>query len=299
MSENPNRRDFLGRFAATTGAAGLIAASGVGESEAASGGDSTGLGAQRAETAPTESKESRSRSTAAATPAAKGKTLLAIGAHYDDCVFGIPGILLEAVRKHNRVVILNIIGDYANWSPVKGRAEQLRATNIRLASERGIEVRFLDYASMHFDVNADTKRAVAEVVADVKPDVAFMLWRRDRHPDHEVASVLSEMALRQPGAILGRPGVRAVRRIYAYDNGPGHTIGFEPNTFVDVTAEWPAAMEWLGQLMAFVRHRPYDPQSPDRTQTVKQTLAQYRGLACGVKYAEAVWATRPEPREIL
>jgi len=152
---------------------------------------------------------------------------------------------------------------------------------------------------MHFDVSADTKRAVAEVVADVKPDVAFMLWRRDRHPDHEVASVLSEMALRQPSAILGRPGVRAVRRIYAYDNGPGHTIGFEPNTFVDVTADWTAAMEWLGQLMAFVRNRLYDPKSPDRSQTVKGTLAQYRGLTCGVKYAEAVWATRPSPQDIL
>jgi len=294
MSENPNRRDFLGKFAATAGAAGLVAASGVGEC-----GDSTGLDAQGAETVPTESKESRPKSTAAATPATTGRTLLAIGAHYDDCVFGIPGILLEAVRKQYRVVILNIIGDYANWSPVKGRAEQLRATNIRLASERGIEVRFLDYASMHFDVDADTKRAVAEVVADVKPDVAFMLWRRDRHPDHEVASVLSEMALRQPSAILGRSGVRAVRRIYAYDNGPGHTIGFEPNTFVDVTADWPAAMEWLGQLMAFVRNRPYDPKTLDRAQSVKETLAQYRGLACGVKYAEAVWATRAEPREIL
>ncbi|MBC8868886.1 MAG: PIG-L family deacetylase [Planctomycetes bacterium] len=299
MSENPNRRDFLGKFAVSTGAAGLVAANGVGECGAAPRGDSTGLDAQGAETVPTESKEIRPKSTPAPTSATTGKTLLAIGAHYDDCVFGIPGILLEAVRKQYRVVILNIIGDYAKWSPVKGRAEQLRATNIRLASERGIEVRFLDYASMHFDVNADTKRAVAEVVADVKPDVAFMLWRRDRHPDHEVASVLSEMALRQPGAILGRPGVRAARRIYAYDNGPGHTIGFEPNTFVDVTAAWPAAMEWLGQLMAFVRNRPYDPQSPDRTQTVKQTLAEYRGLACGVKYAEAVWATRPEPREIL
>jgi len=111
--------------------------------------------------------------------------------------------------------------------------------------------------------------------------------------------LLSKFVPGRARAILGRPGVRSVRRICAYDNGPGHTIGFEPNTFVDVTAEWPAAMEWLGQLMAFVRNRPYDPQSLDRTQTVKQTLAQYRGLACGAKYAEAVWATRPEPREIL
>jgi len=276
MSENLNRRDFLGKSAVAAGAAGLVAASGV-----------------------AESKDSRPKSAAASASATKKRTLLAIGAHYDDCVFGIPGILLGAVRKEYRVVILNIIGDYANWSPVKGRAEQLHATNIRLASERGIEVRDLSYASMHFDVNADTKRAVAEVVADVKPDMAFMLWRRDRHPDHEVASVLSEYALRQPSNILGRPGVRAARRIYAYDNGPGHTIGFEPNTYVDVTADWPAAMEWLGRLMAFVRNRPYDPQTPDRAQTVKETLAQYRGLACGVKYAEAVWASRAHPQEIL
>ena len=227
------------------------------------------------------------------------KTLLAIGAHYDDCVFGIPGILLNAVRKHYRVVVLNIIGDNTNWAPVKGRADELRETAVRLARERSIEMLFLKYASMQFDVNDDTKRAVAKVVADVKPDVAFMLWHRDRHPDHEVAATLSEMALRQPGRILGRDDVRAVRRIYAYDNGPGHTIGFEPNTFVDVSGDWSDAMEWLGQLMAFVRKRPYDPQTPDGTQTVKETLARYRGLACGAKYAEAVWSYGAYAQEIL
>ncbi len=227
------------------------------------------------------------------------KTVLAIGAHYDDCVFGIPGILLDAVRKHNRVVVLNIIGDNSQWSPVKGRADELRETAVRLARERAIEMRFLKYASMQFEANAETKRAVAEVVAEVKPDVAFMLWHRDRHPDHEVAARISEPALRQPGRILGREGVRSVRRIYAYDNGPGHTIGFEPNTFVDVSDDWSDAMEWLGRLLAFVRDRPYDPESLDGAQSVKETLARYRGLACGAKYAEAVWATGSYPQEIF
>ena len=227
------------------------------------------------------------------------KTLLAIGAHYDDCVFGIPGILLQAVRKHYRVVVLAIIGDYTQWPPMKGRDPILRETSIRLAQERGIEMRFLKYASMHYEMNAEAKRAVAEVVAEVKPDVAFMLWPHDRHPDHEVAAALSAMALRQPGAILDVDGVKAPGRIYAFDNGPGHTIGFEPNTFVDVTPDWPAAMAWLGQLMAFVRNRPYDPQAPDAAQGVKETLARYRGLACGAKYAEAVYATRGYPSEIL
>ncbi|HYR57706.1 MAG TPA: PIG-L family deacetylase [Chthoniobacteraceae bacterium] len=227
------------------------------------------------------------------------KTLLAIGAHYDDCVFGVPGILLQAVRKHFRVVILAIIGDYTNWPPVKGREPQLRETSIRLARERGIEMRFLDYASMRYEVTAETKRAVAEVVADVQPEIALMMWDRDRHPDHEVAAALSKMALRQAGAILGKDGIKLPRRIYAFDNGPGHTIGFEPNTFIDVTPDWPAAMDWLGQLMAFVRNRPYDPQTPDPSQNVKEALARYRGLACGAKYAEAVWASGSYPQEIL
>ena len=162
-----------------------------------------------------------------------------------------------------------------------------------------MEMRFLKYASMHFDVNDETKRAVAEVVADVKPDVAFLLWHRDRHPDHEVASAISTMALRQPGMILGREGVKTAGRIYCYDNGPGHTIGFEPNAYVDVTLGWQQAMEWLGRLMAFVLNRPYDARSPDAAQGVKEILARYRGLACGVKYAEAVWCPDNPPRDIL
>src|SRR6188768_2935403 len=108
------------------------------------------------------------------------KTLLAIGAHYDDCVFGIPGILLQAVRKNYRVVILAIIGDYSNWDPAKGRDQELRTVSVQLAKERGVEMRFLRYASAQFEPNLEAKRAVAEVVAEVKADTAFMLWHRDR-----------------------------------------------------------------------------------------------------------------------
>lgn len=226
------------------------------------------------------------------------QTILAIGAHYDDCVFGIPGILLQAVRKHHRVVLLSLIGDYSNWPPVQGRESDLLTLSQKLAQERGMEMRFLRHASMQFHPGAATQREVAAIVEEVKPSTAFMLWPQDRHPDHEAAAAICKAALMQPRAILGRD-CPAPRRVYCYDNGPRHTIGFEPNTFVDTTADWPASMEWLGRLMAFVGKTDFDPSRPDAARMAKEALARYRGATCGVKYAEAVWSMTASPVEIL
>lgn len=227
------------------------------------------------------------------------RTLLALGAHYDDCVFGIPGLLLRAVARHDRVVLASLIGDYRNWPPVADRASELVDVTARLARERGMEMRFLPWASMGFEPSLETKRAVAEIVADVQPDVAFLLWPRDRHPDHEAASAICHAALHQPARLLGRDSVKTPASVYWYDNGPGHTIGFEPDTFVDVTAEWPAARDWLGTLMAYVGRKTWRPDAPDGATEAKTILARYRGLACGAAYAEALKSVRAVPTDSL
>lgn len=227
------------------------------------------------------------------------KTLLAIGAHYDDCVFGVPGIMLQAVRKHYRVVILSLIGDYTNWPPVKGREQELLDGTAAISKDYGVEMRYLKFASMKYDVNLEAKRAVAEAVADIAPDVAFVLWHHDHHADHEVAAQLCKVALRHGGRVVEDRPVKSPRTIYAYDNGPRHTIGFVPNTFVDVTDVWTDAINWLSRFMALVRNQPYDPKTLDGAQQLKESIARYRGATCGVKYAEALWSTTAAPQEIL
>jgi N-acetylglucosamine malate deacetylase 1 len=228
------------------------------------------------------------------------KTILGIGAHYDDCVFGISGTLLKAVRKNYRVVILSLIGDYSNWPPVAGRAESLVPGSISLAQEYGVEMRFLKFMGMRFDVTEAAKRAVAEVIAEIVPDVAFHLWPHDTHTDHVVASQLSQIGLRHGDRVLAEGNrFRAARRIFQYDNGPRHTIGFEPDTFVDVSDEWRQASEWLGRLMALVRNEKYNPDQADGARDAKEGLSRYRGMTCGVRYAEAFRAGSAYPQDLF
>jgi LmbE family N-acetylglucosaminyl deacetylase len=127
-----------------------------------------------------------------------------------------------------------------------------------------------------------------------------MLWPNDSHPDHEVASRLSKVALRFADRLIDRSRRFApVPRIYQFDNGPRHTIGFEPDTFVDVSDEWPQATAWLGRLMALVRNQPYDPATLHGAQRAKEALARYRGQTCGVAYAEAVRGVEAYPADIF
>jgi len=228
------------------------------------------------------------------------QTILGLGAHYDDCAFGISGTLLKAVRKNYRVVVLTLIGDYSNWKPAGERHAELLPRSIELAKEYGVEMRYLNFAGMQFEVTEATKRAVAAATAEIKPDVAFRLWPHDRHPDHEVASRLCQVALRHGDRVLpAGSSYRPARRVFLYDNGPRHTIGFEPNTFVDVTDEWRQASEWLGRLAAIVRGEKYDPHSTEAGQRAKEALARYRGATCGVTYAEAFQAENAYVQEIF
>jgi LmbE family N-acetylglucosaminyl deacetylase len=153
---------------------------------------------------------------------------------------------------------------------------------------------------MRIAVTDATARLVADAVADIAPDIAFTLWPDDRHPDHECAARLAKIALGFADRLIASDRRFApARRVYQFDNGPRHTIGFEPDTFIDVSDEWPQAIEWLGKLMALMRNQPFDASKLDGAQRAKETLALYRGQTCGVRYAEAVRGVNAYPVDVF
>ncbi len=227
------------------------------------------------------------------------KTILAVGAHYDDCAYGIPGTLLKAVAKNYRVVQLILIGDYSNWPPTKGREKEFIKSVKEISFEYGVETEFLDFSSHQFEVNMETKKKIATAIHKIKPDIAFQMWEYDHHNDHTVASQLTKIGLRHGGRVINEDHFKRPRAIYQYDNGPGHTIGFEPDTFIDISDYWLKANEWLGRLMALTQNKKYNPINPSGAQRNKETLARYRGQTCGVKFAEALWAPRKRAVDIF
>ena len=226
----------------------------------------------------------------------KQKTVLALGAHYDDCPFGIPGVLIKAARRGYRVVILTLIGDYSNFAPAKDRSEELKRGCIEICAEYGAEMRFLDWKGHHFRDTPEAAEEVASLVAEVRPNLAFLLWPHDRHADHVAASRICESALRHAGPLLEVSGFRPPRAFY-YDNGPRHTIGFEPDTYVDVSEEWGAAREWLARFMRLAYGSPRADDHP--AVTLKDSLGAYRGSASGVHRAEALRGLDVSPVDIL
>lgn len=250
---------------------------------------------------------------------AEQKVLLALGAHYDDCVFGVSGLLVKAARRGYRVVILTLIGDYTNFAPARERSEELREGCVEISREHGAEMRFLNWKGHQFQHTTERAMEVARVVEEVRPDVALLLWPHDRHADHVAASPICESALRHAGPLLNVEGCRPPARMYYYDNGPRHTIGFEPDTYVDVSEEWEEAGEWLARFMALAYSLPYgsggrgpagarpgaarsgadEPGGVHPAVGLKETLAAYRGQTSGVRRAEALRSLNAYPRDVL
>ncbi|HEY5108740.1 MAG TPA: PIG-L deacetylase family protein [Acidimicrobiales bacterium] len=137
------------------------------------------------------------------------RVALAVGAHPDDIEFGAGATLARWAAAGCRVHHLVLTdGSKGSWDPeadlgrlVASRKQECRAAASVLDGGRaGTEerVRFLDAVDGELVNDVDTRREVARVIREVRPDVLLGHdpWRRYRlHPDHRAAGFLTLDAL--------------------------------------------------------------------------------------------------------
>ena len=135
--------------------------------------------------------------------------VLAVGAHPDDIEFGAGATLAKWAAAGCRVHHLVLTdGSKGSWDPdedlgrlVAARAEECREAAARIdgaTSSDDDRVRFLGAVDGELVNDVDTRREVARVIRQLRPQVLLGHdpWRRYRlHPDHRAAGFLTLDAL--------------------------------------------------------------------------------------------------------
>lgn len=223
------------------------------------------------------------------------KVLLAIGAHADDCIFGLAGTMLLAKQKGYKVVILNLIKWYRHGKKNENFLKYISAIN----ESYGAKTEYLDFKSGEIEVTQKTIRKVAGVIIKYKPSIAFQLWPKDTHYDHITTASICHSALQMAGRITCNKNFLGIWERFQYDNGPAHTIDYTPNIFIDITSVWERAYRWTGEIGSLYQDQHFSPKAENFAQKSKAIICGYRGLSCGKKYIETFKSSHQPTSEIL
>ena len=217
--------------------------------------------------------------------------VLAISVHPDDETLGCGGTLLRHVAEGDDLFWLVVSETHEpQWS---AETIQIKAAEVvRVAEAYGVQHYFkLGLPSIRLDTLplAEMIDRIRDVIAEVRPEVVYLVHGGDVNSDHYVVftatmSVLKTFYMRKWG----------VRRILSYETlssteaaPPQSYRAFVPNVYRDITPYIERKIQIMG-LYESESHPDPMPRGPSAI----RALARYRGASIGVDYAEAFMLIR-------
>jgi LmbE family N-acetylglucosaminyl deacetylase len=214
--------------------------------------------------------------------------VLAVGAHPDDLEILCGGTLARFVQDGHEVVMCHVSrGDRGSFVHTSEEISRIRSEEARRAAEIcGAEATTLGQSDG--DVNAadpEQRRLMIDLVRETQPELIVTHHPGDYMGDHnETSKLVFDCSFHATLPLLEttKPNYRSVTPIYYMDTLMG--LGFQPTEYVDVSAviETKTAMlEAHQSQLTWLR----DHDGVDVVEQMR-TVSRFRGLQCGVEYAE-------------
>ena len=232
--------------------------------------------------------------------------ILAIGCHPDDLEIGCSGTLAKYAKLGHNVIMCHV----ANGD--KGHAiimpDELREIRTKEAEEAGkligaAEVINLDVPDLQVNsYNEDIVKKVIDVIRYAKPDMIITHSPEDYMKDHvEVNKLVFDASFSSsiPHMFTDNPFYAPVVPIYYMDTLAG--VNFLPTEYVDITETIEIKIQAVNCHQSQVKWMK-EHDHIDFLDFVR-TCSKFRGLQCGVDYAEgfrqcATWP-RPHAKRLL
>lgn len=199
------------------------------------------------------------------------RSILAVGAHFDDIELGCAGTLVRHVQAGHRVAILVLThsGYTIEENDWARPAEVARQEGVRGAAIIGAELICFGLENRKLVYCGDLIQMIDHVIVERSVDTIYTHWNHDVHQDHAAA-----------GAACITAG-RKVPNIYMYrSNWYQSTEAFTENYAVDITNEMPTKIEAIRAHASEVEKRGEDWIAFFKGENART------GARCGVRYAE-------------
>lgn len=236
--------------------------------------------------------------------------ILAIGAHPDDIENSCGGTLAKYAKLGHKVFTATATnGNIGSATLPMDEIARIRKEEARRAAAIiGAEYICLDYDDEMFYEDRAARIAFINLVRYCKADIILTHSPEDYNPDHELTSKI----IRDIAVMIPIEKIKTESKPYdkipiiAYYE-PVHGLGFVPTEYVDITEtmEIKKAMCNEHQSQVAWMQANYKDAVGDGTNYFEEVevIGRYRGMQCGVKYAEgfrmANDAFRVVPKRIL
>ena len=220
--------------------------------------------------------------------------ILAIGAHPDDIEISCGGTLAKYAKLGHKVFTATATNGNVGSAtlPMEQIAAVRKEEARRAAAVIGAEYICLDYDDEMFFEDRAARIAFIDLVRYCKADIILTHNPEDYNPDHELTSkIINDIAVMIPVA-------KIETRNKPYDKIPiiayfesTNGLGFVPTEYVDITETMELKMAMCREhksQVQWMQDNYKDAIGNEKRDFLEDyyTVARYRGIQCGVKYAE-------------